>query len=437
MTIGCGWLGRGAVVGRREFRICRMIITRLFSRFASSLSVFVNGITREEGESDQIRLRKSIAVTSAIMVVPAAVIWGAMYLLVDENVAAAIPIMYAPLTALNIFVYKQGRNYRGFEFAQLTLNLMLPLLLMLASGGFVSSGAVVTWSLVTPMGAVVYSTRRMSVFWFVAFMAAVIFGALIDSSLDHSNNLPEWARMTMFAGNILGPSAIAFFLLAYFVKQNDIAYELVEYERGRSDALLDNVLPASIAARLKDGTEQVADRFDEVSILFADMVGSTVLASSLSPEDMVGLLNEIFTEFDEITLRHGVEKISTSGDNYVVAAGIPDVRADQAVALVRVALEMCSYLSGRSSELGRGLTMRFGINTGPAVAGVVGQRNFHYDVWGDAVNTASRMESTGEPGRIQISDATYALVRDEFECEERGEVEVKGKGVMRTWWVVG
>ena len=156
-----------------------------------------------------------------------------------------------------------------------------------------------------------------------------------------------------------------------------------------------------------------------------------------SPEEMVGLLNEVFTEFDAITIRHGVEKISTSGDNYLVAAGVPEVQPDHAVALVRVALEMCAYLDRRRSETGRDVAMRFGINTGPAVAGVVGQRNFHYDVWGDAVNTASRMESTGEPGRIQISDATYALVRDEFECEERGEVEVKGKGVMRTWWVVG
>jgi adenylate cyclase len=185
------------------------------------------------------------------------------------------------------------------------------------------------------------------------------------------------------------------------------------------------MLPLSIAARLKDGTEQVAYRFDKVSVLFADMVGSTVLASSLPPED------------DSITLRHRVEKISTSRDNYVLAAGIPEVRVDGAVALVRVALEMCSYLLGRSSEFGQGLSMRFGINTGPAVAGVVGQRNFHYDVWGDAVNTASRMESTGEPGGIQICYATYALVRDDFECEERGELYVMGKGVMRTWWVVG
>ena len=398
---------------------------------------FANGITRNDSDSEQVHLRKSTAVISAILVAPAAILWGVVYFVAGENLAGVIPSLYTPLTILNILLFRVSRNYRGFEFFQLTLNLMLPLLLMLALGGFVSSSAVVIWALVTPMGAIVYSTKRMSTFWFLAFLGVVIFGTLIDGSLDHTNDVPQWARVTLFAGNILGPSSIAFFLLAYFVKQNDVAYGLLDFERNRSETLLQNMLPAKIAARLKDGPENVADRFDEVSVLFADMVGSTVLASSLSPEEIVGLLNEIFSEFDSITLRHGVEKISTSGDNYVVASGVPEVRADHAVALVRVAIEMRDYLGARNSEVGRGLSMRLGINSGPAIAGVVGQRNFHYDIWGDAVNTASRMESHGEAGQIQISEATYELVKSEFDCVPRGEVDVKGKGMMRTWWVIG
>jgi adenylate cyclase len=395
-----------------------------------------NAITASDGDSEKEHLRKSTAVLSAMLVMPAAIGWGAIYFVADESVTSIIPLLYAPLTVLNILVYRVNRWYSGFEFFQLSLNLMLPLLLMLALGGFVSSSAVVTWALVTPMGAMVYSSRRMSVFWFVAFLVAVIFGALIDSSLDHANNVPAWARLTMFAGNILGPSSVAIFLLAYFVKQNDDAYEMLDYERDRSESLLSNVLPSQIASRLKDGTENVADQFDSVSVLFADMVGSTVLASSLSPEQMVGLLNEVFTEFDSITIRHGVEKISTSGDNYLVAAGVPEARSDHAVVLVRVALEMRDYLASRGSVPGHEVRMRFGINTGPAVAGVVGQSKFHYDIWGDAVNTASRMESHGESGKVQISEATYELVKDDFECEARGEIDIKGKGMMRTWFVV-
>ena len=412
-----------------------MNISGLFRAVGAGLFRFANATTYDAGDSEQIHLRKSTAVLSAVLVIPAALGWGVIYFVADEAVTSIIPFLYTPLTILNIVVYRVGGKYGIFEFFQLSLNLLLPLFLMLALGGFVSSSGVVIWALVTPMGAIVYSSKRMSIFWFVVFIAAVVFGALIDSSLDHANNVPVWAKLTLFAGNIAGPSSIAFFLLAYFVKQNDIAYGLLDFERDRSEKLLENVLPATIAARLKVGTENVADRIDSVSVLFADMVGSTVLASSLSPEEMVGLLNEVFTEFDEITIRHGVEKISTSGDNYMVAAGVPEVQPDHAVALVRVALEMCAYLSRRRSETGRELSMRFGINTGPAVAGVVGQRNFHYDIWGDAVNTASRMESHGEPSRVQISEATYELVKDVFECEPRGEIDVKGKGLMRTWFV--
>jgi guanylate cyclase len=394
-------------------------------------------VTEHPGDSEQVHVRKVIAVMSGILITPAAMIWALLYFLAGENLAASIPGIYTPLTIANIYVYKVSGRYRGFEFVQLSLILLLPLFLMLSLGGFVSSSGVIIWAIVAPMGAIVYSSRQMSVLWFVGFVAAVVFSALIDSSLDNLSSVPAWAKTTLFAGNILGPSSIAFFLLAYFVKQNDIAYWMLNRERERSETLLSNVLPAKIAARLKDGAENVADRFDEISVLFADMVGSTVMATSLSPEKMVGILNEIFSEFDEITLRHGVEKISTSGDNYVVASGVPDVRTDHAVALVRVAIEMRDYLNNRSSTLGEGLSMRFGINTGPAVAGVVGQRNFHYDIWGDAVNTASRMESHGEAGRIQISEATYELVKGEpeFECEPRGEVDVKGKGMMRTWWI--
>lgn len=415
-------------------------LVRPFSRW---LFEFANAVTALEGDEESIHLRKSIAVLSAIAVTPAALIWGVIYTIAGETDAALIPFAYLPATALNIAAYRYSRNYGVFEFVQLTLNLLLPLLLMLALGGFVSSSGVVIWSLVTPMGAIVYSSRRMSIFWYVAFLTAVVFGALIDPSLSHTNSVPGWARTVLFAGNVVGPSSIAFFLLAYFVKQNESAYRLLNFERDRSEKLLQNMLPATIAARLKDSDDLIADRFDVISVLFADVVGSTELAGSLSPEEMVTLLNEVFSHFDSITLEYGVEKISTSGDNYVVAAGVPESRADHAVTLVRVAIEMRDYLGrlvaapGSVGVAAGRLKMRFGINTGPAVAGVVGQRNFHYDIWGDAVNIASRMESHGEPGQIQISEATYELVKDEFECAPQGEVEVKGKGAMKTWFVAG
>ena len=396
---------------------------------------FANEITVGDGDDDSVRLRRSIAVYSAIAVIPAAIIWGLIYVAAAEYYAAAIPLSYPVLTVVNLAAYRIWRRFRPFEFTQLLITLLLPLFVMIALGGFVSSSAVILWSLVAPIGAIVYSTRRMAFFWFAAFMGAVIFGALIGSSISDDNGIPGWARTTLFAGNVLGPAAVAFGLLAHFVKQNEIAYKLLRLERNRSENLLENILPANIAARLKDDNQMVADKFEQVSVLFADMVGSTELASDLSPEEMVGLLNEVFSQFDSITVEHGVEKISTSGDNYLVASGVPEPRSDHAQALVTVAIEMRDYLERRRNNGGVGLEMRFGINTGSAVAGVVGQRKFHYDVWGDAVNIASRMESHGVPGRVQISETTYALVKDDFACVARGEIDVKGKGMMRTWFV--
>lgn len=288
------------------------------------------------------------------MVGPAATIWGLVYLAAGEAMISIIPFIYLPLTIVNVVSYRIWRRYHVFEFCQLLITLLLPFCLMLALGGFVSSSGVVIWALVTPMGAIVYSRRKMAFFWFLVFLGVVVFSALIDSSLSGTNDVPQWVRRTMFAGNILGPSAVAFGLLAYFVKQNDLAYELLNFKRNRSESLLENVLPTAIAAMLKDGTQMVADRFDHVSVLFADMVGSTQLASTLTPEEMVALLNEVFSEFDSITIRHGVEKISTSGDNYLVASGVPEPRPDHAQALVNVALDMRDYLASRNGELGGG-----------------------------------------------------------------------------------
>jgi class 3 adenylate cyclase len=204
-------------------------------------------------------------------------------------------------------------------------------------------------------------------------------------------------------------------------------------ERQRSESLLLNVLPETIAARLKDGPGVIADSHDEVTVLFADIVGFTPLSERVSAEETVEILNEIFSAFDQICDEHGVEKLRTIGDGYMVAAGIPIERPDHAEVMTEVALAIRAYIASRSD----GLQVRIGLNTGPAVAGIVGRTRFHYDVWGDAVNVAARMESTGEPGRIQIAEGTFERIRDAYACEPRGNIDVKGKGTLRTWFVEG
>ncbi len=212
---------------------------------------------------------------------------------------------------------------------------------------------------------------------------------------------------------------------------------IIEMERQRADDLLANMLPSSIASRLKSGETAIADECSEVTILFADLVGFTVLSGSMTAPDLVALLNEVFSEFDALATRHGVEKIKTIGDAYMLVAGIPLPRKDHVDAVAAMALEMHAALQTVNASRGTSLDLRIGMHTGAAVAGVIGQSKFAYDLWGDAVNVAARMESHGEPGRIQMSQQSRERLGVRFDVERRGEIEVKGKGVMETYWLVG
>ncbi|MBL8681701.1 MAG: adenylate/guanylate cyclase domain-containing protein [Myxococcales bacterium] len=206
-------------------------------------------------------------------------------------------------------------------------------------------------------------------------------------------------------------------------------------ERARSDELLRNVLPDAVAARLKNGETSIADGYDEATVLFADIVGFTPLSAKLSPEALVARLNEVFTAFDARCSELGLEKIKTIGDAYMVVGGLPEKREGHAIAVVNMALAMREVLADQRARHGDDLDVRIGVHTGPVVAGVIGTRKFAYDVWGDTVNTASRMESHALPGHIQVSDRTRVLVEHAFDLEDRGEITVKGKGAMRTWFV--
>jgi adenylate cyclase len=224
----------------------------------------------------------------------------------------------------------------------------------------------------------------------------------------------------------------------YAVRAIARAEAAAEREFARSEALLTNILPPAIAARLKRANEPViADSHAEASILFADLAGFTARAADTLPVKLVLFLNDLFTAFDQLVERYGLEKIKTTGDAYMVVSGVPAPRADHAEALARLALDMRAAVVRIAESSGRALSIRIGISSGPVVAGVVGTKKFFYDVWGDTVNVASRMESTGEPGKIQVSEATYVLLKDAFELEARGEIEVKGKGRMRTWFLTG
>jgi class 3 adenylate cyclase len=215
----------------------------------------------------------------------------------------------------------------------------------------------------------------------------------------------------------------------------------VEKEKDRSEGLLRNILPATIAEELKTSGTASPRFFDHVTVLFTDFKGFTQIAEKTTPEALIETLNECFLAFDEICDRHNLEKIKTIGDAYMAAGGIPEPNGTHALDAVRVALEMQAFMAQWKEErLSKGLLAwdcRIGINTGPVVAGVIGKRKFAYDIWGDAVNIAARMESSGEIGKVNISGATYEQVADYFRCTHRGKIEAKNKGEVDMYFVEG
>ncbi|TAE07129.1 MAG: DUF3365 domain-containing protein [Oscillatoriales cyanobacterium] len=212
--------------------------------------------------------------------------------------------------------------------------------------------------------------------------------------------------------------------------------ELVK-EQEKSDRLLLNILPESIANKLKDGQNTIADAFAEVTILFADIVGFTVLSSQISAEELLIFLNEIFSAFDSLTEKYGLEKIKTIGDAYMVVGGLPNPSTNHAEKIAEMALDMQQELVKFNAKYQAAINLRIGINTGPAIAGVIGTKKFIYDLWGDAVNTAARMESHGLPGTIQVTKSTYDILRNKYQFEDRGIIHVKGKGDMNTYLLAG
>jgi class 3 adenylate cyclase len=206
-------------------------------------------------------------------------------------------------------------------------------------------------------------------------------------------------------------------------------------EKEKSERLLLNVLPASIATRLKLGERSIAERYDNVTVLFADVVDFITVAAQIDPEELVALLNDLFTRFDRLVNQHGLEKIKTIGDCYLAVGGLPDRRPDHAEAVAAMALEMLGAVADLNRERHLHLALRIGINSGPVVAGVIGRQKFSYDLWGSTVNLASRMQSSGLPDRINVSGSTRDLLRGKFELTPRGIVPCKGIGEVETFFL--
>ena len=286
------------------------------------------------------------------------------------------------------------------------------------------------------MGALLFADRKQALWWFIAFIGLLAIGGMFEVNVERINNLPAWLKATFFVMNLGAVAGVTFSALRYFIAQRDRATVLLEREQQKSEQLLLNVLPPSIATLLKDNDRTIARHHGDASIMFADIVDFTQLSATLPPGEVVEMLNGVFTKFDQLTEERGLEKIKTIGDSYMVAAGVPEARPDHAEVLAELALEMIAAVSTQTFN-GQPLVLRIGINSGPVVAGVIGTRKFSYDLWGDTVNTASRIEEYGLSGEIQVSDTTREKIEHRFHVEGREPIEMKGKGLVPVYLLKG
>ena len=378
------------------------------------------------------RFRKRLLVGVALVILPVAFVWGCLYWIIGEHAVALTPWAYVTGSATSLAVFARTRNFAFLRTAQQILILVAPAAGTVMLGGLDESSSVILWSLFAPLGAVAFDRPARAWPWFAAFVATILVAlALSEVVRPDGADLPDGFVRTFDVLNIVVVSLVAMLLLVTFARGRAAA-------QARVEGLLLNVLPAEVAQRLQSDPNSIADHFDDASILFADVVDFTPLSNRLDARELVGLLDRLFTSFDELVDRYGVEKIKTIGDCYMVAAGVPTQRPDHAQALAGLALEMreCAK-SCLPDGTDHDLRLRIGISSGPVVAGVIGRRRFLYDLWGDTVNMASRMESHGTPDTIQITRTTFELLRGDFVIEPIGLVDVKGKGAVETWRLVG
>ena len=387
-------------------------------------------------DDEDTRQRKALLVLISVLILPISLVWGSLYLAFGSWSGYAA-FVYLAVLVTGIAIFARTRNFGFFLRLALLDILLAPTLSMIPLGGFLASGGVGLWGILAPIGALVFGEVRTAIRWWVAYAVVFLVSGIAGQVVGPVAPIPTWFATTMLALNVAVGGAFVFTTLALFAKQRQDALVALRAAQEQAENLLLNILPHSIADRLKASPQAIADQFTAASILFADVVDFTPRAEHLPPGEVVGMLDELFSHFDTLVERYQLEKIKTIGDCYMVAAGVPTPRADHARALALLGLDMLDAVRSAGDVGYLGVELRIGINSGPVVAGVIGRKRFLYDLWGDAVNIASRMQSQGTPGRIQITRATYELLKDEFECEPRGTVSVKGKGEMETWYLVG
>jgi adenylate cyclase len=379
----------------------------------------------DPADEPDLRIRKRAGVASALAFMAIAVAVGVADVALGLPVQAVLALVQFVAFGAALLMFRRSHRLAPLIVTMAGVGLAVLFLSLFPAGGLSWGAANLIWIILVPLGAVLFMGARAAAPALGAVVIVVVAAIVIDPLIQGSPPEPSMVRLVIIAISILGPAAIALGLVVFIDGERVRA-------KAESEALLLNVLPRSIADRLKQGERVIADHYDEVTVLFSDLVDFTPFAARESPERVVALLNEIFSDFDSLAERFGLEKIKTIGDAYMVVAGAPEPRPDHAAVILEMALAMHEVAGSTEPSAGRQFHLRTGVASGPAVAGVIGHRKFSYDLWGDAVNMASRMESTATPGTIHVAASTWRLCGDRYLFTPR-EVEVKGLGAVRTY----
>ncbi len=387
-----------------------------------------------------------LMLTTAFMVC-AAVLWLAVYWSMGQQYSTAIPLVFQGLSVATIALYMKSKRLVVFAYIQLGLILFVPFAMQWAIGNFVTSSGVSLWGLMAPVGAVTVLGTRQSVPWFFAWLFMTVMAGFFDYMLAGTAIVRvDMATVAVFfVLNFAAISVMIYSLLWYFASEKqklraqvDAQNAELKLEKERSEKLLLNILPPAIAERLKRNETNIAQGHADVTVMVADLVGFTRMTEELSPAETVKILNDVFSMFDEIADKCRVEKIKTIGDAYMAAAGLDSgAHIHYAAAVASMALEMQDKVRDYRERTGERVELRIGIGTGPVVAGVIGKRKYIYDMWGDTVNVAFRMASDAYSGAIQVDLMTYRRLHNRFRFDEAHEVEIKGKGRMQVFHLMG
>lgn len=397
-------------------------------------------------DTQEDKLRKSLLIFAAAFMTFAVMFWLAIYWMMGLNFSSNVPLVYQIISVGSLVYYMKTRNFEVLRFVQLNLFLFAPFVMQWSIGSSITSSGVALWALLAPIGALVVSSWKESVPWFVAYMVLTAVSGFFDFYLGtgSTTGIPLNTIGFFFALNFAAMSAILYFLVRYFVietekikHQLDEQHALLAEEQKKSERVLFNVLPSNIAERLKSNEGLIADGYADVTVMFADLVNFTQLTEQMSPEQMVGLLNTVFSGFDELSEKYGLEKIKTIGDAYMVVGGLTRERPDYAADVVNMGLEMIEFVNKHPLAAKRNLGVHIGIATGPVVAGVIGTKRFIYDLWGDTVNIASRLTDDAKSGHILTDRLTFNRLRHEYLFEPPNVLNVKGKGEMTSYRLTG